>query len=177
MPFWIQVGNPVSLRMPGKTVSDLSEAIETVFPMVTEDAILVWNRSYIPISYKYDLSVMIDDLLPLLTALLEKRSGRHQVFFGSDTFSTEWHLVWTEESLSISAQWQSVVGHLEAITSDCGSLEIPTGDFLSEWKEMLKRIITALETSSLSMDDMEGYESMIKIESAIRRTGILYQAV
>jgi hypothetical protein len=175
MRFWIQAGNPISLRLPGRVVDDLSEAIETIFPTDTEDAILVWNHSYIPVNYKYDLSVMIDDLLPLLTSLLERSSGRYKVTFGSNTFSTEWNLTWAEGGLSISAAWQSVVGNVDAVSSDCGSLKIRVEDFLFEWKEVLIRLKTALDKGSLSITNREDYESLIKIESSINRSGRLYQ--
>src|SRR5258705_95085 len=102
MRFWIQAGNPRHFPILGKDVSDLSEAIEEIFPMETEDAIIVWNQSLIPISYKYDLSVMIDDVLPMLARLLDRTSGSDQVNFGSDTFQTDWSLNWTEGDLSIS---------------------------------------------------------------------------
>src|SRR5882757_2636902 len=103
MRFWIQAGNPRSLPLLGKDVSDLSEAIEEVFPMMTEDAIIVWNRSFIPISYKFDLSVIIDELLPLLTRLLDTSGGCDQIRFGASAFYTTWDLTWTADDLEISA--------------------------------------------------------------------------
>jgi hypothetical protein len=90
MSFGIQVGNPKILSAEGIICSDLRGAIEEIFPLHTERALLVWNHIYIPICYKYDLSILIDDIIPLLTFLLEHEEGEYRVNWGSNTFHSDW---------------------------------------------------------------------------------------
>ena len=58
MNFYIQASNPRALK-PSFIEENLSAAIESVFPMNTENAILFWNHIAIPLSYKYDISYMV----------------------------------------------------------------------------------------------------------------------
>ncbi|HHR2550667.1 TPA: hypothetical protein ACSY39_10840 [Listeria monocytogenes] len=57
MNFFIQANTPQKTGVFESDDYDLSTAIETIFPMLTEDAILVWNHIYVPLSYKYDISL------------------------------------------------------------------------------------------------------------------------
>ena len=66
MNFYIQTSNPYIINETNAYDNKLSEAIESVFPMNTEELILFWNHVGIPLSYKYDISYMIDDILMIL---------------------------------------------------------------------------------------------------------------
>ncbi|BAY41833.1 hypothetical protein NIES2111_62290 (plasmid) [Nostoc sp. NIES-2111] len=80
MSFYIQVSNPIFLYSPSEIVSDLAEAIQVIYPMETEKAFIIWNHTYIPLSYKYNLSVIIDDILPMLSDLTSQKKV-HLDFF------------------------------------------------------------------------------------------------
>ena len=67
--FYIQASNPRFQDSINIYDESLSDAIESVFPLNTENAILVWNYISIPLSYKYDISYMIEDILQLLDEL------------------------------------------------------------------------------------------------------------
>ena len=67
--FCIQVSNPNFLPS-AEEVEYLYQAINTIFPERTETAYLLWNSIPVRIDYKYDLYVLIDDIPPLLDALL-----------------------------------------------------------------------------------------------------------
>ena len=62
MNFCIQASNPRVQHKIDYEDSSLSDIIETIYPLYTEHAILTWNYISIPLSYKYDISYMIDDL-------------------------------------------------------------------------------------------------------------------
>ena len=52
MIFAVQVSNP---EASGKLESDdesFQEAIESLFPLHTEYAFIIWNNVYVPLSYK-----------------------------------------------------------------------------------------------------------------------------
>src|SRR5437016_710667 len=115
MNFEIQACNPKTRKPTEIRVEDLAAAIQAVFRLDSEDAILFWNWVPVRISYKYDLSVMIDDLLTLLNDLLSVPGGRRSVYWGSNTFQAEWHLVWADGRVAITAQWESVAGNYEEL--------------------------------------------------------------
>lgn len=73
--FYIQACNPINNRTVDENDSKLMEAIETIFPMRTEAAIMVWNYVSIPLSYKYDISYMINDIIIVIQELVMKQEG------------------------------------------------------------------------------------------------------
>ena len=76
MYFAIQVCNPIIQVSLEKQVEYLEEAIETIFSEDTEDAYFLWNWIPIRVSYKYDLSIIIEDILILLDDLLSSEQAR-----------------------------------------------------------------------------------------------------
>lgn len=69
MNFRIQTSHPCSnlkYYPYEKEIHNIAEAIEYIFPMITEKAFIVWNNVYIPFSYKYDVSSMIENILHML---------------------------------------------------------------------------------------------------------------
>jgi len=176
MNFCIQVSNPVFLYSPDEIASDLAEAIQVVFPMETEKAFIVWNYIYIPLSYKYDISVIIDDILPMLSDLTNQKKGSYRVCFGSDTFNAEWNLLWYDENLYISAKWNSLAGNLvDLALSNCSKLEIKIEAFLSEYKRLFQQLSIAIEKSELSILEQESYKLMLELQASIKNYGSLYQ--
>jgi len=180
MGFYIQTCNPMYL-IPQKEiveqtiVEEISYAIQLVFPMVTERALLVWEDIYIPICYKYDLSVMMEDILFMLSELQEKNQGTCQIGFGSDTFNALWEMEWVNEKLSINAKWDYVRGNLAVVNSSCNKLIIDVSTFLCEWKGILTHVIEAIKRSNINMDNCNEYDSLLKINTTIPKFGRLYQ--
>lgn len=76
MVFCIQASAPDYCKKINLNNKCLSEAIESVFLLQTENAIMRWNYICIPLSYKYDISYMIDDILKLIGRLQDDVSGR-----------------------------------------------------------------------------------------------------
>ncbi|MBE9117232.1 hypothetical protein IQ249_15130 [Lusitaniella coriacea LEGE 07157] len=176
MNFCIQVSNPVFLYSPNEIASDLAEAIQVIFPMETEKVFIVWNCIYIPLSYKYDISVIIDDILPMLSDVTNKKKGSYRVFFGSDTFNAEWNLSWYDESIYISAKWNNLAGNLvDLALSNCSKLETKIEIFLSEYKKLLQQLSIAVEKSELSIVEQESYKLMLDLQASIKNYGSLYQ--
>ncbi|MGB0384888.1 MAG: hypothetical protein ACPGWR_08710 [Ardenticatenaceae bacterium] len=149
-----------------RIVEDLSEAIESIFPMDTKDAFLVWNGAYIPINYKYDLSVLIDDLLPLLSEILNENSGSYEVEWGSDTFSADWTLDWDEERITIMAQWHEVLADIESLRNN-SKIEMDLNNFLYEWQGLLRKVIDALKLVDIELIDNESLDTLKWVESSI----------
>ena len=75
MKFLIQSGNPLWSPPDELAAEYLSEAIEAIFPMDTEDAVMIWGDESVSLSYKYDMSVIIEGALFMLEALTAENSG------------------------------------------------------------------------------------------------------
>lgn len=76
MNFYIQANNPKVLKEYNAEDESIADAMETIFPLYTESAILVWNHISIPLSYKYDISYMMDDVLDLLESFMQAKNGK-----------------------------------------------------------------------------------------------------
>ncbi|NXY96852.1 hypothetical protein HYE82_21185 [Streptomyces sp. BR123] len=70
----------------------------------SEDAVLVWNQVPVPLTYRYDIAVLLQDLVPLLEGVRRPEFSAAEVFWGSDTFSAEWKLAREGGDLRIRAR-------------------------------------------------------------------------
>ena len=176
MPFWIQVGNPTTVSSPAfRKDTDLPEALQAMFPMETEDAIVAWNHVLIPVSYKYDLSVILEDVLELLNRLVGKRRDSFSISFGSDTFQTKWQVTQVSADLRIESHWSGVSGSIEPLLNQRSLLEIPVTEFLSEWKELLRMVLDCCQRSGLSEMDCQGIRALHQMVRQIPGNGRLYR--
>lgn len=174
MDFYIQTGNPYTINKFNQEDSSLSEAIESVFPMNTEELILFWNHIGIPLSYKYDISYMINDIIILLQHIQSETEGELLVHWLPDTFRADWKLVWGEEMICIDAVWENLRGDLQKILADSRRIEISKKEFVSEWKMLLYIIISALKKSEYNQLLKHEYCKLVKNFNSIENYGILY---
>ena len=70
MPFVIQASSPRWTGAHDPEDSTLSEAVQVVFPMEAEAAVLEWNHVPGLLSYRYDISICLDDVIDMLTTLM-----------------------------------------------------------------------------------------------------------
>ena len=176
MYFEIQASNPSIRRRPADERESLSSAMLAVFPEVTEDAILVWNWLPIRINYNSDLSAMIDDVLPMLTALLESDSGSFITSFGANTFRSRWSLHWISGgALRMEATWHSVAGSYEDLLNSRPIIELQQYEFHREWKAPLKKVIEAIDASGIRIAEQEQLIQLRRVEAAILDYGRIYQ--
>lgn len=175
MYFEIQVSNPTVLVLHGERHEKVAYAVDAMFPASTEDAILLWNWVPVRINYKADLSVMLEDVLTMLSDLMQSNSGSTVASFGASTFRAKWMLTWTGGSLRIEADWDSIAGTYEELLNTRGTVNIRRDDFVSEWKGLLGKVLSALETSGVVVEDEDDLELLRRIESAIPVLGKLYR--
>jgi hypothetical protein len=175
MEFYIQASNPRASGAYNAEDTNLAEAVETAFPLNTESAVLVWHHLYIALSYKYDLSVIINDLVSMLTALMRPGPGTHEVQWASNTFLSRWTLRWNAENdLAVDAEWTSVVGVPEFVVQKAGGVCMPKEQFVAEWKELLSRVMTALTASGYEEAQVAGLAELRLVHDQIPRRGMLY---
>ncbi|WP_405288860.1 hypothetical protein [Methanobrevibacter sp.] len=173
MNFVIQASKP---RISGEYNlgdRDISEAIETIFPMNTESAILQWNCISIPLSYKYDISYMIWDILNLLEQLQTEPQGMMMIQWLPDTFRVDWKIVWKDNQMTIKSYWESVVGGLEELLNQKPVISLKIDNFLYEWKEVLYTLICALKDSGYKKN-LCGMEKLEYQFAEISKNGVLY---
>ncbi|BBI31544.1 hypothetical protein [Cohnella abietis] len=174
MNFRIQASSPRYNEEFDNEVDTLSDAIESVFPLWSESAILMWNTIPIPLSYKYDLSLMIDDILNVLEKLRIETSGELVIHWVSNTFANIWTLTWDLEKLKINSEWGSVVGGTEQLLILSGPVTIPKQSFCAEWKRVLHNIIQALVKSGYKEGILPGMNRLTTEYKAIEKEGIIY---
>lgn len=151
MSFSIQAGCP-AVRKCG-SADDMADAVGEMYSSEAEDAILVWNLVPIRLPYGYDLAALVDDLVPLLEEVQRPSFSESEVFWGSDTFSAEWRLVREGDSLRIAARWHSTLGNYESLLTERGDSVTSVRAFVSEWKKVLRRIVTDIEAESVELND------------------------
>lgn len=176
MNFRIQASNPKNNTKYCKEDKKLSEAIETIFPMLTEDAILVWNTINIPLSYKYDISYMIDDILSMLKKIRENPNGnKMKICWPSNTFACDWILNWNSKMLTINSKWRSVAGHTENLLNESNEINIDIFEFTYEWKTTLKTLIINLEQCGYDKENIKDMDLLYYEFESINKYGLLYR--
>jgi len=173
--FYIQASNPRFQDSINIYDESLSDAIESVFPLNTENAILVWNYISIPLSYKYDISYMIEDILQLLDELQNKEKGELRINWLPDTFRCDWLIKWSAENMEIQSKWEGTVGHLENILNQKSNMQLSKTLFISEWKRVLGIVITGLKSCGYSEDKIQHMAQLIERYESINEEGQLYK--
>ncbi|MGI5200199.1 hypothetical protein ACQEU6_00995 [Spirillospora sp. CA-108201] len=151
MNFWLQTGNPETLKV--ESAEDMADATGQMYPMDTEDAILFWNRVPVRLEYRYDIPVLLDDLVPLLEEVQNPEFSRTQIHWGSDTFSTEWNIARDGDSLRIDSRWDSVHGSYEFVLNERSQLTVSIDSFVAEWLKVLRRITSDLAVRHVRLED------------------------
>jgi len=129
--FAVQASNPRCLAVFDADDQSLSDAIQTVFPLEAEYALIVWNWVYIPLSYKYDVSMMAEDLIDLIESMFSNENGRRTIQWPSNTFMATWSIEWNSETTTVNAEWICVLGETEPILATKPTVVLQTADFIS----------------------------------------------
>jgi hypothetical protein len=174
MDFRIQAGCPRFTGEYDEDTSSLSDALETVFPLWTEDMIIMWKTICIPIGYKYDMSLMIDDILNILETLRMRVSGEISVHWPSNSFACKWDLTWDSNKLVIRSEWENVIGKTENLLEQSGHIVTTKEIFQSEWKRVLKNVIDGLTNSGFNTASVPGMVRLIAEFNSINNEGMLY---
>lgn len=152
-PFQIEVGNPAVNVGASGPASDISEAIEMIYPMETPDARLGWGGQWVNINYKYDASVIIPDVIVLLERCAAGDDRRMRVCFGSNTFRVDWEVNFRGDLVLVASLWECVSCASVALLNAVGEMAIGRKRFVGEWLKLLERIIADLESTPVSILD------------------------
>lgn len=176
MRFWIQASSPRFTYEFDSDDESLEEAIETIFPLWAENLYFIWNNIHIPLSYKYDVSVMIMDILDMLENVEAKTVGDIKIRWSSDTFNCEWSVQWSDEELKICSEWKNVVGNVEEVLTDSGDIRMARKEFLSEWKKVLLNVVKGLYECKYVNRLESDINRLEDVLSRIENDGILYES-
>jgi hypothetical protein len=151
MIFFIQVSEPKINKEFDSLESSIRDLLEDLFPMETEDAIMCWNSVLIPLSYKYDIPIMIEDIVDMIENILANNNGKIVINWPSDTFNAKWNIEWGEGKLKCKAIWYSISGNIEEVLNKSGYVEIDVDQFLAEWINLLSKIVEKMEQAKINI--------------------------
>ena len=174
MTFTIQVSNP---RFSGKFDPEdeaLDECVETSFLLNTEMAIMEWNGLFIPLQYKYSISIMLPDILLMLRLLIENESGEHKITWPSNDFKACWYISWEGDGLIIHSEWNSVICKLENMLNETSVLKVSTQAFVFEWKSLLDSVKHGLSECGYGDSKVDGIGELNDVSAQLESGGLLY---
>ncbi len=175
MEFFIQVSKPICLNNYDNADESLADAMETIFPLLTEGAIIMWNYIPIRLSYKYDISYMLDDIVDMLLMIRTKEKGKMEIQWLPDTFRCDWKLQWNEGTIKIKSEWGGIIGDLEKILNKNSEVCLKVNEFRGEWKKLLELVIKNLKNSGYQENQIRNMDKLLVEYNKINEEGILYQ--
>lgn len=175
MIFSIQASNPRFRTIMNPDDECLAEAIESIFPLNTENVILTWNCISVPLSYKYDISYMVNDILLLLSVIQKEDIGKMTIQWLPDTFRCDWLIQWNIDEVQIDSHWECTVGHLEDILNQRKHISLLKSDFVNEWKEVLGVVIKGLECCGYHKSKIKYMNELTEQYEQIKMSGVLYR--
>ena len=175
MNFYIQASNPAYIKNFDMNDVTLADAIETSFPLETESAVLVWNYIPILISYKYDISYMMEDLIKLLNLLLSEECYCYTIEWLPDTFRCNWELSWKKGEVTIITACESTVGYLEPLLNKNNIIELSITDFICEWKLIIEKVVHVLQQNGYHRNNLSRMDELIELHEKIKSYGVLYR--
>lgn len=122
-----------------KEYNSIGELIENIFPLSDDCFYIKWNSIDIPLSYKYDLSIIFEDLLYIFE-FLKSQDNILQISFPSNTFDVAWDIKKDTDYINISSQWNVVLSHNEKVLNENSVLNIPLYLFKNELSKLLRFI-------------------------------------
>jgi hypothetical protein len=159
--FKIQISNPISLSVHTTESMNLEDAIELVFPLETEFLILIWNNIFIPLTYKYDISLMVLDFIKIINFLRDNNKSELEIFWPSSTFVSIWKIKRYEKVIRINSKWTAVNGKVENLLNSLNENEIQSSEFEEEIMKLIIFINSALIKSGMELNNIVGYENLV----------------
>lgn len=173
--FRIQVCNPHILDKSGEIYPNFRDAIEEIFPLLSEKLILYWNTIPVPLCYKYDISVIWDEIRELIAELISQEKGKCTIIWPSDTFRTDWKIEWDSDTCNIVTSWIDVHGGIESHLNENNNITMSKNDFLAEWKSLLLKMKYAIEASGCQIENSDEVSELNEMINTIPFEGELYR--
>lgn len=143
--------------------TSLGEALESCFPDSVDGARLWWNGVSVPLSYKYDLSIIIHDVVALVRWLRTSTQGTFSICWPSNTFRTDWQLALAGGRVQITASWRSVSaqeGPLEDALNAAPVVEADQAALMNQWAALLRLAHHRLHDTGYTPEELEDYSPL-----------------
>lgn len=160
--FKIQLSNPEILKVTFNEFVSIEDVLESIFPLDTEYAFIMWNHISIPLSYKYDISLMILDFARIIQYIHKYDELNLTIHWASNTFASIWYLVKYKEYIKINSSWFSVVGGLEELLNKHNEITIKPTDLQAEINKLQIFVEKAIRSSGALTDKIIGFDSLTK---------------
>ena len=132
-----------------------------------------WHHICIPLSYKYDVAIIFDDIIYMVEQLLDNPSGELTIAWPSNAFRTEWRICWTDDRVVVASSWEQIPGKgVAASLNLAGELKLSKCQFLGEWAELVRKINEVLVNA---VGEFPGMQSILRLTKQIQCSGTLYR--
>ena len=174
--FRIQISNPKINMYKNLDNETLSEALQDLYKMETEDAFIHLNGFRIPLNYKYDISIISEDIISMIKKIFKKKEGVYSINWSSDTFYTLWNLNWKNNKIDFNVKWYNISGHLETLLNqNLATFSINKMEFIYEWNTLLKFLSNSLSEVGYKKDDLFMFKDLINLTQTIEKSGYFYR--
>ncbi len=178
MFFCVQISNPkFNLSATPSDILTVGDFLERCVPSESEVAIVNWNGVCIPLSYKYDLSVFIEEIMMMITALTDSEDGQFADCWPSNTFFVNWKMSWVGENLEVEADWKSLSGGVEVLAQAEPKLIIDRNQFITEWGGLVLKVLEEITHSDIYGINLETLKATQRILSNIPNNRYLVNGV
>ena len=160
--FKIQISNPISTKDRNEDIGSIAAAIQSIFPLENEYCFIIWDHIFIPVSYKYDISIMIKDIFRIITNI-KKEEKYLEIHWASNTFFSLWKMEFTSHSVMIESTWITVLGELTDLLKKKPRLEVNKQEFLKEWTTLALFVNNKLEEAGYNSTNLEDFGELENI--------------
>lgn len=156
--FKIQINNPKSIYQAIDYEISIEEAIENIFPLENDYAIMIWNNIFIPLTYKYDISCMILDFIRIVNYIDDSNEITLEIFWASNTFSSIWILRKEQNVIQISSQWTTVIGGVESLLNSNNLNIVQKDELKNEIVKLIHFLKNTLQINYNDVNKIEGFD-------------------
>ncbi len=157
--FKIQISNPATIKDRNRDNCGIEAAIQSIFPLDNEYCFIIWDHIFIPLNYKYDISIMIKDILRIIN-FIKKEEEQLQIHWASNTFFSLWKMECTLHSVIIESTWKYVLGELTDLLKKKTVLEVDKQEFLKEWTTLALFVKNKLEEAGYNSTNLEDFDEL-----------------
>lgn len=142
------------------TDSSLIDAVQTAYDIYDCDLRMKIGTHEFSLGMKYDIGMMVDDIVELVQSVLDNECGQASVAWVSNTFPYMWTLTWNVDSISLS----SAPHHLaEPNWEGYFEVTLRRQTFVEEWIKLLKAVTSVLEGSGYFLGDLRLGTELLRI--------------
>jgi len=153
--FELEAGKPSHTGTFDCADETIGEMVQTIFPLETNCVVVHWAGVPFTLNYKYDLGMMLEDILILLRELISKPSGKMTIAHVSSGYPYRWDVEWATPDLEIHA-----FPHGHSISTQRGHELIRKSihGFVAEWMPVLENVRSAAFHSGYDISSLRSGE-------------------